>query len=267
MNPVDPITENDLNAFIDGQLDSHRKVAVEQWLARNPDTAARVMADMGIADLLKAGLHATSASPARADQTMRMAHRLRRRLFFRRTAHMLRKGAVAAMLIGVGWTLNWAFPGTSGEADAASPVPVFADEAAEAFRTAIREGIADRGLTYRDIGLAADLVAAQPGAPVPVPVVPQDSLTPLGAQVVPWDGGDAVQAFWRDRDGELVVLFATIDDQSPATEPIEPTIAHLQEGDVVYWRTGRHAYALLGTVGLPTLQSIAEAAVAPPPGN
>ena len=43
---TDPITETDLHAFIDGQLDVARRIEVEDYLAKHPDAAARVMADL-----------------------------------------------------------------------------------------------------------------------------------------------------------------------------------------------------------------------------
>ena len=42
---TDPITETDIHAFIDGQLDVARRIEVEDYLAGHPEIAAHVMAD------------------------------------------------------------------------------------------------------------------------------------------------------------------------------------------------------------------------------
>ena len=42
----DPITEDDLHAYVDDQLDATRRIEVEEHLAHNPEAAARVMADL-----------------------------------------------------------------------------------------------------------------------------------------------------------------------------------------------------------------------------
>ena len=49
---TDPITETDLHAFVDGQLDVARRIEVEDYLAGHPEIAARVMADMRARDAL-----------------------------------------------------------------------------------------------------------------------------------------------------------------------------------------------------------------------
>jgi anti-sigma factor RsiW len=45
MNDRDPnITEEDLHAYVDGELAAERRGAVEAWLAAHPDDAAKVAA-------------------------------------------------------------------------------------------------------------------------------------------------------------------------------------------------------------------------------
>ncbi len=69
---IDPITDSDLIAFVDGQLDPMRRLEVEAHLAAHPDAAARVMADFHDRDACAPasrsgsgrGRTATSSSPA-----------------------------------------------------------------------------------------------------------------------------------------------------------------------------------------------------------
>ncbi|HYF89986.1 anti-sigma factor family protein, partial [Azospirillum sp.] len=35
------VTEDELHAYVDGQLDGSRRLAVERWLAEDPDAARR----------------------------------------------------------------------------------------------------------------------------------------------------------------------------------------------------------------------------------
>ena len=66
---IDPITEDDLTAFVDGQLDDLRRLDVESHLARHPETAALVMAELHDRDALReafAGLPGPRAPSASA---------------------------------------------------------------------------------------------------------------------------------------------------------------------------------------------------------
>ncbi|TXN50239.1 anti-sigma factor, partial [Methylobacterium sp. WL18] len=51
---MDPITDDDLIAFVDGQIDPMRRLDVEAHLAAHPGAAAQVMADLHDRDALRA---------------------------------------------------------------------------------------------------------------------------------------------------------------------------------------------------------------------
>ncbi len=76
---IDPITDSDLIAFVDGQLDPMRRLEVEAHLAAHPEAAARVMADFHDRDALRAsfrermGPGPTATSPWRGASTARSA--------------------------------------------------------------------------------------------------------------------------------------------------------------------------------------------------
>ena len=59
---TDPITETDIHAFVDGQLDVARRIEVEDYLAGHPEIAAHVMADMRARDALALAFSSGPAS-------------------------------------------------------------------------------------------------------------------------------------------------------------------------------------------------------------
>ena len=77
---TDPITEADLLAFVDGQLDAARRIEVEDYLAHRPETAARVMADLHVRDTLRLAVADAPARPSpallgrRAPARARLSH-------------------------------------------------------------------------------------------------------------------------------------------------------------------------------------------------
>src|SRR5258707_13178707 len=62
-----PVTQDELHAYVDGELPEDRRAAVESWLARHADDAAMVTAWQRQADLLRAryGDVANEPVPAR----------------------------------------------------------------------------------------------------------------------------------------------------------------------------------------------------------
>ncbi|MGK0631806.1 anti-sigma factor family protein, partial [Bordetella bronchiseptica] len=58
------MTEIDLNAYVDGQLDPARRIEVEDFLSRHPEEAMRVMADLRQRDALRWALGASQQAPA-----------------------------------------------------------------------------------------------------------------------------------------------------------------------------------------------------------
>ena len=71
MNSIDPITEADLQGYVDDQLAAHRRREVEQHLAAHPDIAAHVMADLAnrgvLRDVMNEDLPPSSLLEVRAD--------------------------------------------------------------------------------------------------------------------------------------------------------------------------------------------------------
>src|SRR4051794_12932120 len=99
---TDPITETDIHAFIDGQLDVARRIEVEDYLARHPEVAARVMADMRARDALALAFGGGPA-PRPPERVMDAARRLERGLVWRRIGLRLQRTAAVAFLVGAGW--------------------------------------------------------------------------------------------------------------------------------------------------------------------
>src|SRR5207247_9416696 len=64
-----PVTEEELHAYVDGELAADRRGAVEAWLASHPEDAARVAQWRAQADAIRAryGMLASEPVPARFD--------------------------------------------------------------------------------------------------------------------------------------------------------------------------------------------------------
>src|SRR5512144_1616038 len=92
-----PVTEEELHAYVDGELAADRRAAVEQWLAGHAEDAARVAAWRAQADAIRAryGAVASDPVPARFD-----LDRLARQ--GRKWSRLAAAAVIAALLLGTG---------------------------------------------------------------------------------------------------------------------------------------------------------------------
>lgn len=259
------ISENDLLAYVDGQLEPARRIAVEAYLQENPVLAARVMQDLRQRDEIRLfltgdggqGVPATPAAPMPVSMPAPMPTLASAAPSARRRPSRLRTAIAATILIGIGWTAHTLVgEGFVDPVAAAHAIPVFADEAVEAHRVAIANGPTFNGLAPEEAPHLAQLVSRAVGGTLPIPSFP-DRLLPLASRIVPWDEGSAVQVVYTTREFTRVTLFAAEDRRFAVTTPEAVTIGGLS---VVHWRQGHHVYALCADGPSEELLAVAQAA-------
>ena len=100
-----PVTEDELHAYVDGELPADRRGAVEAWLASHPEDVARVAEWRAQADAIRARYGAVAAEPVPArfdlDKLARGARSWRA---------IAAAAAIGAFLVGgvVGWMAHGA---------------------------------------------------------------------------------------------------------------------------------------------------------------
>ncbi|MGV7031159.1 anti-sigma factor family protein [Methylobacterium symbioticum] len=234
---IDPITDSDLTAFVDGQLDVMRRLEVEAHLARHPDTAARVMAEMHDRDALREAF-ARPIGPG-PERNRMAARRLDRSLRWRSVGARLKRAAAIAVLVGAGWLAHdevgrFGIPGTY----AATVDPTLIEDAQQARQVALlRAGIASQsgGITY-------DRAAIETATGIRLPVLPE-TWTVSDVQVFPSRHGTGIEITAQAADLGEISLFATHRrGNGPANE-----IAGAGDGTTVTWNGAHCAYALSGS--------------------
>jgi anti-sigma factor RsiW len=236
---IESITEADLQAYVDDQLDMARRIEVEDYLSRHPDSAMRVMADLRVRDALRLTFRSGPARPATG--TMEAARRLQRSLDWIGIKNRLRRVGAVAALVALGWFAHAEF-GALGirETEASLKVPPFVEDAVHAHRTA----------------LVRARMQSQPAAPrydpteilattdIALPPLPDDWRV-LDAQVFPSKEGHSVElTIDAGRLGTLT-LFAA---RSSKFRVIVPTATGHDAQTIAYWQTGPLVYALTGKV-------------------
>jgi anti-sigma factor RsiW len=251
MMPSEPISDVDLQAYVDGQLDMPGRIEIERRLQAEPEAAARVMEELRLRDELRLFL-ADEAEPI-APATVALARELSRRLRARASRLRLRRAIAAAVLIGAGWLAHAEFGLIVDQVAAAHPVPALAAEAAAAVDL-LRVGVS--------AGEVAPLRLAAPrtGGEVPIPNLGADAHL-LRVQPVPTADGAGMASLYRLGSGALVSLLVAEAGSFAVTWPQPATV---NGRPTVFWQAGPFAYALSGEVPGAELLGIARRAAPGP---
>ncbi len=233
MHP-DPIAEIELDAYVDGELDLVRQLAVEDALARSPDAAARLLARLRDRTALRL---AQSPLAAASRPLHTAAERLGERLARTHRPYALwRKPALrAAALIALIGGLTVAFPLARGVQ--ANP-PAYVSEAVMSYRTSLLR-VAMPSQVESHVFDTGDIDRR---TRIRVPTLPADWRI-MDVQIFPSDTGPALQLMVRTDDRRTISIFAV---RSSEAAPSRPATIRRGDTSVAYWRRGDVAYALTG---------------------
>lgn len=232
----DPITEADLLAYVDDQLDPARRIEVEEHLARDPTAAARVMADLKDRDALRLLHAAPLARPSEA--VLNSAARLGRALSWQAFGQKLRRIAAVAALIGFGWFAHGQVGLGVSDSEASPKPPAFVEDALHSHETGLLRA---RMVSQPEVE-AYDPAEILAETGIRLPSLPDDWQV-RDAQVFPSRYGHSIEIAIEAGDLGRVSLFAAQDQTFDVTAP---TLARFDKATAVYWQTGQLAYALTG---------------------
>lgn len=237
---ADPVAEDDLLAYVDGQLDPRREAAVADFLARNPAAATRIFADIHARRSLKSAFTAVPAPPS--PRLSAAARRLQTRFLLRRAGRMAGRAAAVVALIAIGWYAHWQ-AGAFVIADS-DETPTFVVDAVHAYRMSLQRAQA-RSENVEEV-FARSQVA--------MPHLKQGWRL-ADALIYPSQGGDGVEATLSAGDAGELSLFAMRTDRPHS---IGLTVARTQDQTTVYWQRGSTFYALTGRRPANVMRSIAD---------
>ncbi|AZI36670.1 hypothetical protein NT2_05_02500 [Caenibius tardaugens NBRC 16725] len=242
---TDPITEADLCAYVDDELDMARKVEVAGYLAQHPDAAAAVMADIRVRDTLR--LAAVGSRPARSD-VLESARQLDRKFARARLLAAIPKVAVAS-LAGLCLFLAQDEIMEIMAPPATAAVPAFVSEAVDThkvarLRVAMPSETKDVKLDHVAIAQATKIVFPEPSAGWRV----------LDNRLVPSDDGPGLEISFDTGDGKPLTFFAV---PTTADGPSIPETIEMDGASVAYWRSSGMGYVLAGEVAPQQLHRLA----------
>ena len=265
--PSPPVTEDELHAYVDGQLPAERQREVEAWLAGRPEEARRVAAYRAQKRELHALFDPVLDEPL--PQRVRQAARAPVPWYARRLA----AGLVLALLGGAaGWGLRGAVDGAAPHASGA-PGAALTAAAASGFvaRAAVAHAVysADaRRPVEVDAAHEEQLVAwlsKRMAAPMHAPRLQALGYALEGGRLLPGGRGPVAQFMYRDAAGGRLTLYVSNElGEASAGRSASPRVetafrfAREDAVNVFYWVDGPFGYALAADAGRETLARVGE---------
>nr|WP_047166531.1 zf-HC2 domain-containing protein [Sphingomonas sp. Y57] len=243
MHP-EPVTEAEIQAYLDGELDLRRRLEVESHLAADPEAAHIFLEHLRLRTslrLLAADLD--DAPPEMLSAAARLSTRLadRPRSFRKLWSGRVMQGLAAAALLAI-----VVLPGR----DVQARPPAYVGDAVAAYRTALlREAMASQVETPR-----FDAGEVQRSTRIRVPPLPAKWVV-TDAQIFPSKEGPALQLMVRTPNAQKLSLFAV---RAQSDAPVAPTAVRHEGASVAYWREGEMSYAITGPEAPEAMDTVAE---------
>ena len=243
------VSDIQLHALIDRQLDSREAEEVYCQIQADPDLRARFEGfreqKAEISDLIN-GL----AEPDNGATDL-IIHRLEKRLLMRRLTSRLKLAAAVLVVFAVGFSSHQAWQAIDGAGNDDSSQELLA----EAAQTHAMLVTSKRDLTrflITNQNSAVDIVQHYLGRTITLPETSREGLSPLGALVVPVRRGAGIEMVYTDHEKHLITLFVASTNSSPGNFESFPDhnigSATIQGVNVAYWRQGEFAYTIAGEV-------------------
>jgi anti-sigma factor RsiW len=239
------VTEDELHAYVDGELPPDRREAVETWLATHADDNLRVAAWRTQIETLRARYGAVAKDPVPARLALdRIATRRRKWIGVAAAA------TVAAFVIGsaAGWWARGASAAAPNEFD------VFTSEAVDAHRLYVVEVRHPVEVTAAEASHLVQWLSKRLNYQVRAPDLESIGLKLIGGRLLPGPGGAAAFLMYESATGERFTIYCTRAN-APNTALRFNTFGQV---GAFYWVDGDFVFVVSGESDRGTLQKIAE---------
>ncbi|ABD05919.1 anti-sigma factor [Rhodopseudomonas palustris HaA2] len=243
-DPEIPVTEDELHAYVDGELPAERRGDVEAWLATHPADAERVASWRAMAEALHARYDRVLDEPVPPRlQLARLESPPRRWI----------AGAIAATLAAfiAGGGAGWFAHGAAATPNAFRSFTVDALDAHRLYVVEVRHPVEVEGSERAHL---QQWLSKRVGYPVKAPELEGSGLKLIGGRLLP--GPDAPAAFlmYESANGERFTLYTSRAD----TDTTQMRYASDHRDGAMFWADRGVGYVLSGPIDKERLRQVAQ---------
>jgi anti-sigma factor RsiW len=243
-----PITEDDLQAFVDGMLDDSRRAEVAAYLEAHPDVAARIENYAGQRRSLHALLDPIIEEPV--PTRLNLAHMIENRRYRGMPAWRMAAAAMVLVVAGGsgGWMLRGSYqPGGEG-------MMSLAHEASNSYSVYASDQMRPVELRADDMPQLVDWATQRLGHKPMLPDLSKSGYRLMGGRIVSTAHGAGLMLMYDDDRGTRLVMLSRPMTAEP-NMPMSPS----SQGDMAgwTWAAGGMGYSLVGPMPMETLHPLA----------
>jgi len=241
-----PVTDDELHAYVDGELPSDRLQAVERWIAAHPEDAGRVASWRAHAELIRVRYGGAARNPVPG------------RLDFDRILRAERKWtwlAAAAVLLAflVGGATGWYGRGALQPPEPGQTVTADALEAHKLYISEVRHPVE----VAANENHLLPWLSRRVGSTLRAPDLSTFGLKLMGGRLLPWQPGKPAALFmYENASGERYTLYCA------RTQGPETALHYNVSGQIaaVYWGDGDVGFVVSGPNDREKLLGVAQSA-------
>ena len=243
-----PVTEDELHAYIDGELPADRREAVANWLAVHPAEAATVAAWRAQAEAIRARYGATVDEPVPA--RLRLDRIMRQGGGGGRSFAAMAAAAVFAFIIGGG--AGWFARGATAKPSSFTTFTADALEAHKLYVVEVRHPVEVPGSERPHL---TAWLSKRLGYPQHIPDLEAIGLKLVGGRLLPGPHGDAAALYmYEGPSGERFTVYSS-EARAPQTALRFKTGGRFA---AFYWVDDKHAYVVSGPAERAKLEQISK---------
>ncbi|MGJ4946141.1 anti-sigma factor family protein [Bradyrhizobium sp. HKCCYLS1011] len=243
-DPKIPVTEDELHAYIDGELPPERRSDVEAWLATHPDDSERVQSWRTMAEALHARYDAVANESVPPRLELERLQRPPRKWLYGAIA-----ASFAAFLMGgaSGWVAH-------GATSARSTLQAFTGDALEAHRLYVVEVRHPVEVPGDEKAHLQQWLTRRCGRTVHAPELQSTGLKLVGGRLLPGPSGPASFLMYESPSGERFTVYAT----KTTTEAMQMRYTSEGTTGALFWADRGVGYVVIGGSDRQRLTQVAQ---------